>query len=356
MQDDSRMLRIAYVTPYDEQYHSVNIHTARRVAEWNRLGASVEQFVIGDGGRSRRGAISNAIVDFRDRSRLTSAVENFGPSVIYVRWLSPVPGLLMKLNSIAPVVLDIHANDIRETARESKMRQTYMKMYRNAELRVPNGATFVVNELAEAPEYDILAGRRAVFGNGSWVERRASIPDGKPKVGIAVGAPNAWTALDRYATLAQVLQDAAIWVAVCPPDLVHEVQSQVGGTVKVVAAASEQEYYAELASWTVGMASLGLERKGLRTATPLKVRDYVGIGLPTILPFWDEGVSPLADPLVLQLAGEGELPASNIDPNLIRQFIRAAHGKNLSPATCDHISGVSIESRRLKFLNEIAYL
>jgi hypothetical protein len=348
--DDGRPLRIAYVTPYDEDYPSIQDHTARRLEAWTAGGAIVSSFTIGGGGRARRGATQNLLTDMRESSSLAGDVEAFGPDVVYARWLAPVPGLYKRLRRHAPLVLEVHADDLIEVARTSHLRRAYLHTFRRKELRQASGATFVVSELAEDPSFRAIRGPRGVFGNGSWASPRTSTPSGRPRVGISTAGVNEWTGLDRFVSLALQLDDVADWVVVCPEAEEESVRAATGGAVEVVGTGGSEDYLAEVASWSVAIGTLALERKNLRTASPLKVRDYLGLAVPTVLPYWDEGAAELDHALLLKLAARDEPPVPCIDPAVLRRFIAAAHGRSLPSELLTTMSGAGIERRRMNFL------
>lgn len=350
---DPASLRVAYVTPYDEDYRSIHSHTARRIGAWRASGADVSTFLIGGGGRAKRGAARNLLADIRDAPRLSAEIAAFAPDVIYVRWLAPVPGLYRRLASVAPLVLEVHADDMVEVARASWARRVYLRAFRARALAAARGATFVVSELANDPSFRRISGARAVFGNGSWVRRREQAPSGRPRVGISTAGLNEWTGLDRFVMLARELGDVADWVVVCPESERPAIVAATGDELHVVGTTSQEEYVAEVSSWSVAMGTLALERKGLRTASPLKARDYLGLGVPTVFPYWDEGVDGIDHDLLLKLTSPTEAPVERIDPSLLRAFITRASGRDLPPDVSARASGEDIERRRLEFLRSL---
>lgn len=343
-------LRVAYVTPYDEDYSSIHAHTSRRIVEWETHGAVVSRFTIGGGGRATRGATQNLLNDARGVRKLAAEVAAFAPTVIYVRWLAPVPGLYRRLRRIAPLVLEIHADDLVEVARSSWLRGAYLRIFRSHELRQASGGTFVVSELAADPSFRMIDGARGVFGNGSWVEPRGQTSSGRPRVGISTAAMNDWTGIDRFVELAKELDDVADWVVVCPERESSSIRAVAGDAVRVVGTVDQEGYLAEVASWSVAIGTLALERKSLRTASPLKVRDYLGLGVPTVLPYWDEGIADIEHELLLKLAGPAAAPVESIDPQILRDFIGEAHGRDLPVEISVGASGAEIERRRMSFL------
>lgn len=346
--------RIAYVTPYDDSYRSITEHTKRRMREWERNGATVGRFHIGDGRRQDRGALRNLHVDMRQRDRLVSQLRQWRPHIVYVRWLTPVPTLLATIRNIAPVVLDVHADDMVEVAGNSLVRRAFLKAVRGREVAAASAATFVVDELRHSRGFKHISVPTGCFPNGSWVERRARSSSGRKIVGLSVGSPTPWSGLDRFSALAQAMSSEADWVVVCPESSERAVRAEVHPLVRVVGTPDHESYISEVSSWSVAIGSLALERAGLKTASPLKVRDYVGIGVPTILPYWDEGLKDVTDPLILKVVGRDEAPAPELPSELVLGMLERAHGRDLLPSTSRAVAGSQIEVKRLAFLSQIA--
>jgi hypothetical protein len=347
-------LRIAYVTPYGAEYRAISTHTDNRIKAWRSDGAEVEKVIIGGEGRLARSSWGNLLNDVFTISTTVGAVSKIAPDVIYVRWLTPIPGLFKALRRIAPVVVEVHADDLLEVAGSSRIRQFYLRMTRGRELRVASGATFVIAEISANPHFDEIAGPRGIFPNASWLQRRDWRGGARPRVGLSVGAPFPASGIDRFGEIARDLADEAEWVIVCPASVAGRVEEEAGAGVTVVPTESETDYVEELATWSVAFGSMGLERKGLRTASPLKVRDYVGLGIPTVLPYWDEGVVGVDDPMLWKVAGESDAPVRHIDRDACRDFIGRAVGQRLKESTSAAVSGPAVESRRLAFLLSFA--
>jgi len=346
-------MKLAFVTPYDSDFISVYLHTNARLDAWRRHGIEVQMFVVGNGGRLQRSALSNLVHDLRTSGDLTRGLAEFQPDLICSRWLTPVPGLVGKLRRIAPVVFEVHSNDIEETAAGRPLHVLYTKAFRGRELRGGSGGCFVTRELAGLSVYSSIPGPRGSFGNGTALTQRATpVPQQTPIIGMAVGQAHGWSGLDRFSDLAEQLPEMS-WVAVCPQSAYADVSGAVSPSVTVRGTRSMDEYYDEVRSWTVAIGTMALDRKGLSSATPLKVRDYVGLGVPTVLPYWDDDLGEVSDPLLANLAGKNQASVL-VKPGFLRDFASAALGQNLRPDTSSAVSITAIESRRVQFFRTIA--
>jgi hypothetical protein len=352
-------MRLAFLTPYDSAYASIFQHTNVRISEWRRLGLDVETFVVGNGGRNQRGPLANLFQDLRTTAELTRGLRTYEPDLICTRWLTPVPGQVARLRRIAPVVFEIHSNDVGEVADGRPLHTLYTKTFRGRELAGGSGACFVTKELEGLQEFRTVPGPRGSFGNGTCLVQRTltadrTVPAQPPKriIGMSVGHPHDWSGLDRFSRLADALPQLD-WVVVCPQSAMTEVAAAVSRAVVVRGTQSPDEYYDEVRSWTVAIGTMALERKGLSSATPLKVRDYVGLGVPTVLPYWDDDLGTVSDPLLANLADKDQA-STPVTPEFLTDFADAAAGKNLLPSTSAAVSVNSIESRRVQLFRSVA--
>jgi hypothetical protein len=168
---------------------------------------------------------------------------------------------------------------------------------------------------------------------------------------MAVGQAQTWSGLDRFSQLAEELPEMS-WILACPSSAFADVSAAVGRTVVVRGTQSMEEYHDEVRSWTVAIGTMALERKGLTSATPLKVRDYVGLGVPTVLPYWDDDLGTVSDPFLANLAGENEASVL-VEPGFLKAFAQAAIGHNLRPDTSAVVNIEAIESRRAQFFRAV---
>ena len=168
---------------------------------------------------------------------------------------------------------------------------------------------------------------------------------------MSVAQPYPWVGLDRFSRLSEQLPDMD-WVVACPKSAIADVTSAAGQSVIVRGTSSTDDYYDEVRSWTVAVGSMALERKGMTSATPLKVRDYVGLGVPTVLPYWDDDLGPVSDPLLANLAAKNQASAP-VSPEFLKNFADSANGKNLRLSTSAVVNIENIESRRVHFFRDI---
>jgi hypothetical protein len=111
-----------------------------------------------------------------------------------------------------------------------------------------------------------------------------------PKVVFVGAADYEWNGLDKLLDLARQTVGLIEYVVigVLP-------STEVPENVEVHPFLDKEELPRILSSCDVGMATLALHRKSLEEASPLKVREYVALGMPTIVsydetPFYEEAL------------------------------------------------------------------
>lgn len=105
---------------------------------------------------------------------------------------------------------------------------------------------------------------------------------------------------------------------------------------------------------TIGIGTLGLFKKKLNEACPLKVRDYWSLGYPVILGYKDTDVTNnnILEPFVLEFPNDSTL----LDYQKINEFIDQLKKYKRSDLT-NHLDEISIESKTkeyIKFIKSIS--
>ncbi len=105
---------------------------------------------------------------------------------------------------------------------------------------------------------------------------------------------------------------------------------------------------------TIGIGTLGLFKKKLNEACPLKVRDYWSLGFPVIMGYRDTDVinNKFLEPFVLEFPNDSSL----LDYKKIEEFIDQLKNYKRSDII-NHLDKISIESKTkeyIKFINSIS--
>ena len=101
----------------------------------------------------------------------------------------------------------------------------------------------------------------------------------------------------------------------------------------------------------IGIASLALHRKKMQEASPLKLREYLAAGLPSITAYRDTDF-PDGAPFLLELPNT----ADNIPENLqaIDSFVDSQAGHRVPRGSIAHLGMREKEAARLAFLEAAA--
>jgi hypothetical protein len=268
----------------------VNDKISTQVTHWRRAGHEVHLLCLSRpaAGDSIEPTVPGTVFAFRgvaERARATvalaAAARQLVPDVVYLRYdlfLPPLPPLLGPL----PVVVEINANNRRETRVEGRAGWAYNELTRGVTLRATAGLVCVTHELARSADLTRYAKPTVVIGNGADPTVTTALPPAGGERAAAVmliGYPAAWAGVDKVITLALAL-----------PELdVHLVGPRAGipdgplpANVHVHGQLPRDGYRQVLAAADFGIGPLAVHRKGLTEASPLKVREYLMHGLPVL--------------------------------------------------------------------------
>jgi hypothetical protein len=121
--------------------------------------------------------------------------------------------------------------------------------------------------------------------------------------------------------------------------------------VSFVGLKSRAEYEPLMREATVALGTLGLYRKQMHEACPLKVREYLALGLPVIAAYRDTDIPVDADYFL-------SLPNDNSPLSLQRErivaFIDRWRTRRVSRAAIAHLDVAVKEKERLAFMVRIA--
>ena len=114
---------------------------------------------------------------------------------------------------------------------------------------------------------------------------------------------------------------------------------------------SQLEYEPLIAGADAGIGPLSLYLAGKDESSPLKVREYLAYGLPTILGYRDTDF-PERVPFLLQIGGSPDNVMNNISK--IEKFVISWQGKRVSRDMVSLLDVSVKEKKRLMFLSSVA--
>ncbi|MCT2194955.1 glycosyltransferase [Paenibacillus sp. p3-SID1389] len=294
---------------------------------------------------------------------LTARVRAWKPDVIYHRYDLYYPSLPRLLRD-HPSVLEINTDDLAELELESGglgLRRMYHLLTRRFVLRAAGGFVFVSGELAETASFRrYVKNDYVVIGNGipldqfgaTAVEDAANHSDSDPVRFVFISSPGqAWQGLDEIARLAAVKSDWQFDIIGPERGELEEAGLQVPANMAFHGQLTRDRYQPLLDQADIAIGTLALYRKGMKEASPLKVREYLANGLPVIAAYRETDF-PEPVPIFLQLPGE---PA-NVIRHLseIERFVREWRGRRVEREQVRHLDVAFKEAARVAYMRRIA--
>jgi glycosyltransferase involved in cell wall biosynthesis len=327
-----------------------------QVDRWRTEGHHAEVFCLTRRGASRRGwrtiEFDGGVGRALAMRRLVHDVDEWSPDAVYLRYDffgPPVPRLLRSRAS----VVEINADDRREArlrARRPLLARAFNELNREALFRSARGLACVTHELAAAPHVTRFGKPTVVVGNGVDLSQVSEVPapgtGGDLRAVFLGSSGQRWHGVDKIAQLAQRLPDVQFDVIGYRPQAVN---FPVHGNMNVHPPLSRQEYEPLLARADVAIGTLALHRKQMTEACPLKVREYLAHGLPTVIAYDDTDFLDVSPWFLLKLPNEESNVVENVDA--IRSFMEGVRGRRVARAeVAERIGSQEKERRRLAFI------
>lgn len=355
-------LRIAYVLYWNlHRRDGVAKKVHAQIAHWRAAGHEVEAFCLSRGDASDSPWRIFPFRTFRERYRATQELQRaaieWSPEIAYLRFDVFLPPLT-RLTDAIPTVAEIQSIE-REEMKLRRVRSKPTLLYN--ELTGPlmlsraRGIVTVSHEIAEQRFVASHAKPTSVIGNGIDLDRvrELSAPvNERPQVVFLGSAGQAWHGVDKILWMAEQLPDVTF-------HLVGYSAQDVGAAVPANLIAhgvlTREEYEPILAACDAGIGTLALHRKQMDEASPLKVREYLGYGLPLVIGYEDTDLMGLDPWWKLQLPNE----EANVRDGLerIREFFWNVRGRRVARHEISERIGAHVkEQRRLEFLAQLADL
>jgi len=349
-------MKIAYLAGYgEEQGNSLRRKIDGQMAQWRTSGHEGKLFQLnpptmhGPGG-----GLAGQVAYFRgylDRSKqVVDEVEEFAPELIYSRYFlfsNPLVNLVQGRKS----VVEVNADDLLEYKGRAAPVRWLNRMTRGKIYQAFDGFVAVTNEIMEC--LPVTNPRGEVIANGVpdadiLVEGSQAPENERPLVGFIGSVGAYWHGFEELVAFADANRDFDFLV----------IGSDPGGAspnLTFAGAMSHSQASEELKKCDVTFSTLGLFRKGLVEACPLKSRQYLGLGLPMVTAYPDPDL-PGELPFVLELPNE----AGNLmnHQEKVRTFILAAQGKQAWRDAALEFARVTLansvkEARRLSFFEDL---
>jgi glycosyltransferase involved in cell wall biosynthesis len=351
-------MRIAYYAHVNGGSRSGVFHKmAGQARQWRAAGHAVRVFVATrDDAIIWESSFDDAVVHQYERPmsrvramvELVRAVRRYDPDIVYLRWDLFYPSMLW-FPRHAALVVEINTDDLHEYVLGPHSRSLYNAHTRDIVLRRARALVFVTSELSNSPSFRRDPGRRCVITNGidlSAYPVLAAPVDQPPRLVFVGTAGQAWHGIDKLLTLAS---KRPAWRF----DIVgmHEEQQASIANVTWHGPLERAQVLDVLAHADVGVGTLALHRKSMAEACPLKVREYLAVGLPVLYGYKD----PDADGL-----GSYALRIANTESNVVDElarihaFVVGSQGVRVPRSSVAHIDVTHKERQRLALFDDIA--
>ncbi len=346
--------KLAYaLVCYNAEHSGVYKKILDQVSFWRNAGYSVQLFVITDE-RSKTHWLNldpeaqiyldkNLFSKIKNRFNLLKLAANSNPSLLYLR-----DGFPMRIpNNQVPIVVEIQSLVGQELKTRSRAKFYLFKWLSKSAYSRVSGAVYVTNELMVHNEHNLNPRiPRITIANGINLARMSKLPKMthvKPSL-FFVGSPNQpWHGVEELVEFGLSNKNVDIHI-------VGTSSENVGRNIFFHGFLSPEEYSKIAASCNAGVGSLMLSVNEMKEASPLKVREYLALGLPVILKYEDTDFDGDED-YILSLPSDGS--SLNEHSLEILEFLDRWSSSRVSRERIQHLDVRNKEETRLKFFKSI---
>lgn len=330
---------------------------ASQVDRWRAEGHEVRTFIAtreaGEPWQARFGdavvgRYDGALSRLRAMTHLVRAVRRFRPDIVYLRWDLFYPPMLAFPRG-AKLVVEINTDDLAEYALGRRLRAVYNARTRGLVMGRAQALVFVTGELSRQASFSRFPGRHCVLTNGIDLASYPVFPaprNERPRLIFVGTAGQPWHGIDKVVMLARSRPEWRFEVvgmrregAASPANITWHGPLERAAVLEVLALAD------------VGIGTLALHRKSMAEACPLKVREYLAVGLPVLYGYMDPDADRL-EPLTLRIANTESNVVDEIDR--IDAFVGAARGKRIPRSHLAHLETHAKERQRLALFDALA--
>jgi hypothetical protein len=287
----------------------------------------------------------------RALGQLIKDVAAYQPDVIYLRYgLFCYP--LSRVFQIAPVVVEINTNDVQEYRYRGPVFYHLNRLTRGLILGPAAGIISVTREIASLPDNQKYHGAQTVIANGINLTQFQELPaphNPRPRLAF-VGSPGyPWHGVDKLARLAQLCPEIDI-------DLIGyqeaEIEMSVPGNLYCHGFLPRDGVRNLMVRADAACGTLAWHRNRMEEGSPLKVREYLSLGIPSILPYKDTDLAGINQDYLLEIPN----CKNNVETHAqaILAFVTNMVGRRVDRSVIGPLIDQRIkENKRLDFFTEI---
>ncbi len=282
---------------------------------------------------------------------LIHAVNNFKPDIIYLRWAMYVYPI-QQLAGIAPYILEINTNDVLEHRMLGPVLNAYNRLTRWITLGHSSGLVFTTDELSKLKAFTKFKKLSCVVPNSIELSSTPfhSAPNNTVPRLLFIGTPGLeWQGVDKLVQFAEDFPD--IEVDIVGYDEIPGKRRPPSNLI-LHGYREDEEFEKILAQADAAIGTMGLHRKGMEEASPLKIRDCLARGIPCILPYTDSDLKHIKNEKILKIPNSPDNLVNYGEE--IHNFVYRMRGKRVSRDFLGrYIDSKQKESERLAFFEKV---
>lgn len=315
---------------------------------WSGLNDIEVQYVLSKpiNSNSKLGSLKHR---FQSMSDLMSKLDDWSPDVVFYRFTTYYPSISKMMNKY-PFVLEINTDDIQEyKLKFGFLKNLYHRTFRKVMLKKAKGMITVTRDLID--KFDEFKCPKIAVANSIDLLNFDELPapnNERPRF-VFIGTPNrAWHGVRKILDFAE-LRPEYDFDLIGPQS--NDFNQPLTSNVYAHGYLQVEEYLPIMKQADVAVGSLAFHMIPLEEACPLKVREYLAYGIPTILPYTDTDFIDNQHPLVLQISNsENNLKES---AEVLDDFILKAKGKRILRSNIQFIDSSFKEKEKLEFISSI---
>ncbi len=354
-------MKIAYLLSHDiTKNDGVTKKVLGQITEWKKQGNEVEIYCfVPHKGESilcnaKQFEAKNALtLRLKINHQLLNEIANFNPDIVYFRY-DTWSRTLSKIFKKYKVVTELNTFDLGEfwllfkeqKTMKSLVRYMAYKFLRGMVLSKVDGIVAVTKEIAEHPSNQKFHKPTIYIPNGIDLDNYTTIKnlDILPeRVGLFfIGTPNQpWHGVDIIEIMAKEL-----------PEYDFHIVGMDGESTKNLfwhGYLQKNEYIEILKKCHICIGTMALYRNGMLEACPLKVREYLAYGYPTIIGYKDTAFLDIAQPSWIKIINT----ENKLDTKDIESFILNMKDFVLNDIDKFIVSSSHTEKTRCEFLESL---
>ncbi|MDM8527689.1 hypothetical protein QUF58_05685 [Anaerolineales bacterium HSG24] len=285
---------------------------------------------------------------FSQVAELVKQVVAWQPDLVYWRFDRFYPATEKMMTRI-PTVLEINTNDLTEyRLSRGLLAYWYQRLTRSRILSKASGIVSVTHELSTS--FASFDRPSLVLANSIDLSQYPQLPapqNSNTRL-VFIGSPGLpWHGVDKVVWLAKQFPE---WqfdlIGLQSTDLTeHPINIATHGILH------RTEYEAIVTQADIAIGTLALYEKSMHEACPLKVREYLAYGLPTIIAYHETDFSKQV-PFILQLPNTR---TNVIDHrSTIKQFVDESKNNRVPRSEIAHLDTRYKEKQRLEFFSRLS--